>query len=345
MMAAILCMAAVAAAKIQSSAAQEKRMIETAIRIIERWEARVPAGCASDPENAKAIDGYQRQFESHEAGILRDMNIAVDMARFCVCARQDLRLLAAINDLDSAAARLGADDQARYWGAKYQVHMSIAHDAQAPDSVRQWVRQAFTDRDKQVRLRPDINRIIDETATDIGKFDLSPPLSLDSAAIQWRRIAARVYVEKTKKLRPHGHKKAFEVARQAIRDLQPDQNLCAGGNTSCSPSDCARCYDQALVQPLCAAIGNDAQTLIEELCNRYEKNEYLLRILIPRLSRPTSGALAILRRVHTDDALKSDRGLAWIELTLWKKAKRLKEFKKQYPERYRLAVRAGKSAR
>ena len=125
---------------------------------------------------------------------------------------------------------------------------------------------------------------------------------------------------------------------EAIKQVHPGDNICSEDWTATSDLTCARCYDQMLIKPLCAETGNDAQTVMEDLCNRYWNNDYIIKNTLPRFTHPTPGAFDLFRKAGMSDVFKNDKTIALTELKLWKKVHKLKQFKKDYPQRYQLAI-------
>ena len=133
-------------------------------------------------------------------------------------------------------------------------------------------------------------------------------------------------------------KEALSLAREAIRNIKPDDNICSDNWTAVSQSACARCYYFNVVKPIGEVLGSNRQTLFEETCIKYWNNEYLVRLLLVQLDQPTPDAFSLFKKAGNTNELKTDRTIATAEYAVWKKARRLKEFRTEYPERYKLAA-------
>lgn len=100
-------------------------------------------------------------------------------------------------------------------------------------------------------------------------------------------------------------------------------------------------YDSLFVRPLCAAAGDkNADEVRIEVCDRYWQYRQLVSAVLLRVTTPSSGAFGLFKKAGKDDVLRHDGRIAVAEVQLWKKAKKLKEFKTDFPERYALAKRA-----
>jgi ABC-type sugar transport system permease subunit len=193
-----------------------------------------------------------------------------------------------------------------------------------------------------IRLRFGLNQELKSIEEDLGKHEFVPPYNRDSLFTRLRRVAAESYISTVKKLRLHDKKGALALARVAVRELTPDDNYCAQLREPLNPLSKARCYDQAVATPLSAAVGQTSQIILEDICRKYWNNSDLTRMLLVGLTKPSDDAFALFAKAGNDKDLRSDSHIAYAELLIWKKAKKLKKFKTQYPERYRLAIKPSK---
>jgi len=268
------------------------------------------------------------------------MNISEDATWFYIYGHEKPEVLTALDQLDTAAFCLSVEDQERYFEAKYEIHHTLFEESKnRSDSLKLWMQRMAFDQESLLRINLNLKHTLNLLISDIEKYELTKSFPPESISNHFRRIAAVTYVLKVRKTRQHNHKAAIVLARNAVKDIKPEDNLCTDTWYSVSNSTCARCYDQILVKSLCGTLGGDGQLLMEEVCSRYWNNENITKLLLLRFTKPTSNAFDLFRKAGNTDELKNNRIIAWTEMTLWKKAHKFRKFKKEYPERYRLAIK------
>jgi hypothetical protein len=327
-------------ARLLSSRAQEGRMIAIALRISEQWYPKIPAKFKDDEFNAREIDARYKQLAGMEGGIFKDLNLLSDLAPMFTYGRfADGRFLAAIDQYDSAADYLDTRDRVRYYAAKIRLHQEIMDFPQQSTGVRIWMDRLILDCQKAARCGFDVDKALKVIEDGVEKYRFTDVVIATQRCRLQKGHAAWAVEEVVRLHNSRKVKQARDVAFQAVRDVAPDQDLC---KSDCIPLDepaRLKCYDTFLIKPLCAHIGASREELILAVAERYWQYSGLMVMLLPRLKTPSSRALALFEKTHDDQALQGNKLLAQCEVGLWKKAGKLKAFKAEYPQRFKLAIR------
>lgn len=97
-------------------------MIARIVPVTEKWLRHVNDSFDKKEPFQNDITAFARDLGALEGGIFGDMYICADVARLCVYAQhKDARLYKAIDDFNSAADQLCAEDKARYYAAKAKL--------------------------------------------------------------------------------------------------------------------------------------------------------------------------------------------------------------------------------
>jgi hypothetical protein len=321
-------------AKLASSKAQESAMIARIVPVTEKWLRHVNDSFDKKEPFQNDITAFARDLGSLEGGIFGDMYICTDVARLCVYAQhKDARLYKAIDDFNTAADQLCVDDKARYYAAKAKL---FAEKLVPPDSLkREWIVRLVNDCCLASRYGVDA----DKNCAAVRRFADKSGLKdapLDDYACRIYQDYGRFFLTKTKA--SGKSKDALETALQAIREIPAPSNMDFG---SCgqqkSDADLLAAYDRSFVQPLSSNLGKNKDAFLVEVCKKFWQQKKLVSLALPRVALPSPDAFDLFRKAGDDDALKADPRIATAELALWKKAKKLREFKTKFPDRYRLA--------
>jgi hypothetical protein len=333
-------------AKLLSGKARESAMIAKIVPVTERWLRFINDSFDKNEPFRDEITAAAKDYGSLENGIFNDMYIGTDVARLCVyMQRKDGRLRRALDDFDNAAEQLDRGDRLRYYTAKLKL---VTDKLAAPaDSLkRDWLDRLVADCAHASRNGLDANRCFDIVRRFSDKNGLKPSLP-DEASCRIFQDYARFFLTEAKSLRSQGkNKQAFETAMQAIREVPLPVNLDAGScNQQKSDADLCAAYDRIYIQPLTACAGKRKTDFQVEVCRKNWQQKKLIAAVLPRIGSVLPDAFDLFRRAGEDDALKADPDIAVAELKIWKKAKKLREFKTKYPDRFRLARAAAGTAK
>jgi|WetSurMetagenome_2_1015567.scaffolds.fasta_scaffold00226_3 hypothetical protein len=321
-----------AGAKLSSTKAQESAMIARIVPVTEKWLRRVNDRFDKNEPFSADIAAMSRDICPLENGIFNDIYVCADASRLLVCAgKKDARLYRFIDALDAGANQLCASDRARFYGAKARV---FAEKLACPDSLKQdWFARITACCSAAARNGFDADRGISLLRKFAEKNDLSA--QVEEAFCTIYREYAGFFLAKAKSF--HKSKGAIETALQAIREIPP-ASLADAASCGRQLSDAEHCiaYDRILVQPLAAVVGKNRSSFLIEVCKRYWQQKKLVSLALPRLTIPSNDAFDLFKRAGADDQLKADPRIAAAELLLWKKAGKLQDFRKNYPDRYRL---------
>jgi hypothetical protein len=338
-------------AKLSSTKAQEAAMVARAMPVSEKLLQRLNDAWGKQDDYAAEAALLANEIGHYEDGILNDMAIANDVARLLVYSQyKDTKLFTAMDDFDRAADLLGVPDRMRYYMAKARLRS----ERQAPfvDSVkRQWFSGLSADCRRAALYGGDAEKC-HELARKFAQKNNVPDHLLDESSCRTTQEYARWFVNEAFRLgRAHGDEKALKIALKGIKEVPPLTVLAdtAGCTKWKSEGELLARYDSLFVRPLCAAVGNRKADKIRLLvCDRYGEYRPLAAAVLVRISTPSSDAFDLFKKAGKDAVLQHDGRIAVAERQLWKKAGKLKEYKKEFPERYELARRtagAGKKKR
>jgi hypothetical protein len=329
-------------ARLSSTRAQESNMVAKAMRVSEKWLRRLNDTYGKQDDYAAEIALLGKEIGGHEDGILNDMAIANDVAKLSVYSQyKDAKLFRALDDFDRAADELGTFDKKRYYMAKARLRS----ERQAPfvDSVRrQWFSCLAADCWRAARYGGDAEKCGTLARTFAKKNKLADRL-LDESLCRITQEYARYFLAEAYGLRrTHEEEKILKLALQGIKEIPPLTVI--GDSAGCtrwkSEGVLVTRYDSLFVRPLCAAAGSrKADEIRVEVCDRYWQYRQLVSAVLLRITTPSSDAFGLFEKAGKDAALKLDGRIAFAEMRLWKTAKKLKEYKKEFPERYELAKR------
>ena len=332
-MAAVVSLIGTADAKLVSTKAQESAMIARIVPVTEKWLRRVNDQFDKSEPFAAENAAMARDICPLENGIFNDVYVCADLSRLCVyAAKKDDRLYKALDDLNAGADQLCAADRMRYYTAMARL---LAEKLACPDSLKKdWLSRIAGDCATAARNGCDADKglgIVRKFAERSGIKE-----GLDEPACRIYREYAAFFLTKAKS--QGKSKAALETALAAIREI-PATAITEAGACGQQKSDAERlsAYDKTLVQPLSAAVGRNRDAFLVEVCKKFWQQKKLVTLVLPRLSVPSPDAFDLFKKAGEDDALKAEPRIAVAELALWKKAGKLREFKKTYPDRYRLA--------
>jgi hypothetical protein len=168
---------------------------------------------------------------------------------------------------------------------------------------------------------------------------------LGESACRITQQYARFFLAEAKSLhRRHDEKRAFKTAVQAIKEIPALSSLDSGSCNKWKSEDALLIlYDSVFVRPLSLYTGVLGDEFNIEVCKRYWQHRKLAALVIVRIHAPLSDAFDLFEKAGEDDILRHDGRIAVAELSLWKKAGKLKEFRKKFPDRYAFARRASVS--
>jgi hypothetical protein len=345
----VLALPGPASAKLSSTKAQEAAMVARAMPVSEKQLQRLNNTWGRQDDYAAEAALLGNEIGDYEDGIFNDMAIANDVARLLVYSQyKDTKLFSAMDDFDRAADQLNVPDRMRYYMAKARLRS----ERQAPfaDSVRrQWFSGLSADCRRAARYGGDAEKCQGLMRKFAQKNGVQDRL-LDESLCRITQECARWFLNEAFRLRRAGAgEKALKVALRGIREIAPltviaDTAGCAKWK---SEGVLLARYDSLFVRPLCAAIGGrNADKVRVLVCDRYAEYRPLAAATLVRISTPSSDAFGLFKKAGKDAVLQHDGTIAVAEMQLWKKAKKLSAFKKEYPERYQLARRtAGQKKR
>jgi hypothetical protein len=329
------------AAKLLSTKDQEFRMIGIAVPASEKWLRHFNESYKKNNAYDKEIDDIANDAGGLAGGIFNDMYIVKDVARLCVYAKnEDVRLLRGFDDFDKAAERLCAEDRMRYYSAKAKLCPQMVSETAADGLKKVWLGQLTQDCLAAAKNGHPAEKSIDMVRQFVEKHGLKAVV-LDETVCRAYQNYARYFLTKAKELHAKRlDKEAFESAADALKEIPWPRNLAFDAcGTIKSDDELLSAYDRNFLKPLSSLCGNYADEFEIAACDRLWDQKKLVSLLLPRITRPSSDAFSLFEKAGNDDVLKSDVRIARAELALWKKAKKTREFKKEFPERYRLATR------
>jgi hypothetical protein len=331
-------------AKLSSTKAQVAKMVAAAMRTSEKLYQRLTDAYGKQEDYAGEIADLAKEIRGYEGGILSDMAVANDVARLLVYSRyKDTKLFAVIDDFDRAADHLAALDRKRYYTAKARLRSGWA--APQIDLVTlEWFSCLSADCRRAARRGADAGKCASFARAFAKKNKIQDRL-LDESVCRISQESARYFTAEAFRLsRSRDRDKALKVALQGIKEIEPltviaDTDGCTRWK---SEGVLLARYDSLFVRPLCAAAGGtkNADEVRVEVCDRYWQYRSLVSAVLPRVTTPSSGAFGLFKKAGKDDVLRHDSRIAVAEVELWKKAKKLKKFKTDFPERYALAKRS-----
>jgi hypothetical protein len=342
--AAFICAPAVTvSARLVSTRAQVAKMVASAVRTSEKLYKRLTAVYGSQEEHEEEIADLAREIRRYEDGILGDMAVANDMARLIVYSRyKDTKLFGTVDEFDRAADRLGAADRMRYYAAKARLRSRRV--APKIDLVTlDWFSRLSADCRRAARWGADAKKCASFARAFAAKNGIQDHL-LDETLCRIIQESARYFTTVARRLaRARDRRKALKIALLGIKKIKPLSVIADSDGCTRWKSNgvlLAR-YDSLFVRPLCAAAGRkNADEIRVAVCDRYWRYRPLVSRVLPRVVTPSSGAFSLFKKAGRDDVLRHYGRIAAAELKLWKKAKKLGEFKRKYPERYALARRS-----
>jgi hypothetical protein len=331
-LAAVISLPGAADAKLASTKAQEAAMIAKIVPVTDKWLRRVNDQFDKSEPFAAEIAAMARDICPLENGIFNDIYVCSDLSRLCVYAqKKDAHLYRALDDFDAGANQLCADDRVRYYTAKARL---LGEKLACPDSLKQdWLSRIAGACATAARIGFDADKglgIVRKFAERSGIKE-----GLDEPSCRIYREYAAFFLTKAKS--QGKSMAAFETALAAVREI-PATSLTDAGACGQQKSEAERlsAYDRTLVQPLSTAVGRNRDAFLVEVCKKFWQQKKLVTLVLPRLSVPSPDAFDLFKKAGEDDALKAEPRIAVAELSLWKKAGKLREFKKTYPDRYRL---------
>jgi hypothetical protein len=325
-------------ARLQSSKAQEEAMVKAAVAVSEKWQGALGRTFRADDSTQAEVALVRKQVEARENGIFADMSIGADVATMVVSARRRGRGMGSFDGFDEAAARLAAADQVRYYCAKAGIHAEFFDAARTGDSLNVWLEREVADYSRAAAngFPPkDALTIVKQQAGQAGLVYY--PMDACSCRIYQAYLPfaiANVHAAHA----AHRQREVYGLALGIMRELPPSLSLKRGDCDLNDPVQLAAFYDSRLVRPLSRLLGRDEQEFVLETCDTYWDHRRLVALLLTRVRTPSNKAFGLFRRAGEDDILKADRSIALAELTLWKRAGKLAQFKRDYPARYRVAV-------
>jgi hypothetical protein len=330
-----------AAAKLVSTKDQEFKMIGIAVPASEKWLRHFNESYKKNNAYDKEIDDLAGDAGGLAGGIFNDMYIVKDVARLCVYAKhEDVRLLRGFEDFDRAAERLCAEDRMRYYSAKAKLCPQMVSETAADGLKKVWLAQLTQDCLAASKNGYPAEKSIDMVRQFVEKHGLKAVV-LDETVCRAYQNYARYFLTKARELHAKNlDKEVFESAVDALKEIPWPHNLAFDAcGTIKSDDDLLAAYDRNFIRPLSSLCGNYADEFDLDACDRLWDQKKLVSLVLPRVIRPSSDAFSLFEKAGNDDVLKNDVRIARAELALWKKAKKSREFKKKFPERYRLATR------
>jgi hypothetical protein len=330
-------------AKLSSTKTQESNMVNKAAPVAEKWLRRLNNTYGKNDTCAKEAHDLCKEIGGYEDGILNDMAIASDVARLLVYAqRKDALLFRAIDDFDRAADQLGTVDQRRYYVAKAMFRSECSLPAAAADSVKQqWLSCLVKDCCRASRSGCDAEKSAGFVRHFTDKNSLKGRL-LDESSCRITQEYARYFVAEAAALRRrHDDAAAFKIALRGIKEIPAltplDTMVCARWKSQVT---LLSLYDSLFVRPLAASAGASGDEFNIEVCGgRNWQYRQLVAAVLVRIRSPSSDAFDLFEKAGKDDILQHDGRIAVAEMRLWKKAGKLNDFRKKFPERFDLAHR------
>jgi hypothetical protein len=326
-------------ARLSSTGAQESRMIKIAVQVGERWQSAQSDDFRKNESIQTEVARQRKEIGGYETGILEDMSIGTEMAAMIVYARHTTPAeIRALDGFDSAAEKLSGTDQVRYYSAKARIHSDFVKTGLGPETFAVLMEELVNDYCRAAENGFEAKKAIAAVGRQIGDagYDKS---YLDQYVCRIYQAYLPFAIAQIKEL--HGARKyrdGFDLATRTMREIPPSMNLktadCAAGNGP----EAIQIYSNRLIAPACKYLGAYADQLLVETCQEYWENKELASLLLPRIKSPSRDAFDLFKKSGEDESLKLNSAIAWAELSIWKKAGKLKEFKKLYPERYRLAM-------
>jgi hypothetical protein len=344
---ACLCLVAASAeAKLASPRAQESRMIKSAVAASDAWRATIPGDFFKNDSVKAEVASTRKQVSELERSILDDMNISSDVAAMVVYSRRhDSFDLRAIDAFDAAAGTLVRDDRARYYSAKAKVRSDLIRTSTVRDSILSWLDRVVRDYCSAALNGYDYKKVIGAIKWQLENAGFKD-LMLDDYTCRLTQAHVAYVVARVKELHSAGKDKdAYSLAVETMRDLAPTVSLKADGCKLTDGAELAKAYDVAFLAPVCRNLGTSASLFLMETCDRYWDNKAFVALELPKVNSATKPALDMFHRAAEDDSLKGDRPIAEAELAAWRKAGRVKEYRKLYPDRYKMAALVSKTKR
>jgi hypothetical protein len=339
----VLALCAPAFAKLSSTKGQEAAMVARAMRVSEKLFERLNDAYGKQDGYAAEIAGLSKEVGGYEGGILNDMAVANDVARLLVFSQyKDTKFFGAVDGFDPAADELDLADRKRYYSAKARIRSERA--APFVDSVtKQWFSCLARDCMRAARYGADAEKC-GSFVRAFGEKNKVAGRLIDESQCRITLEGARWFVAEAFRLgRAREYDKALKTALRAIKEIPPltviaDTIACTRWK---SEGVLLARYDSLFVRPLCYAAGMPgADEIRAEVVGRYWQYRPLVAAVLVRMTAPSSDAFALFKKAGKDEVLKYDGHIALAEMHLWKKAKRLKEFKTEYPERWELAKKS-----
>jgi hypothetical protein len=328
-------------ARLSSTGAQESRMIKIAVQVGERWQSSLNDFFRKNESILSEVAQQRKEIGSYETGILEDMSIASEIASMVVYAQHVNPVeIRAIDGFDSAAEKLSNIDQVRYYCAKARIHGGFVKTGLNPDTFAIIMEKQVNDYCRAAENGFEPKKAVAAVSRQIGDagFDKS---YLDQYMCRIYQAYLPFAITKIKEL--HGARKyrdGFELAARTMREIPPTMNLKTSDCAAGGGPESIQTYDSRLIAAACRYLATYADQLLVETCREYWENKPLVSLLLPRIKSPSRDAFDLFKKAGEDESLKHSGAIAWAELSIWKKAAKLKEFKKLYPDRYRLALPA-----
>jgi hypothetical protein len=325
-------------ARLQSSKAQEEAMVKAAVAVSEKWQGALGRTFRADDSTQAEVALVRKQVEARENGIFADMSIGADVATMVVSARRRGRGMGSLDGFDEAAAELAPADQVRYYCAKAAIHAEFFAAARTGDSLNVWLEREVVDycRAAANGFAPrEVLSIVKQQAAQAGLMYY--PMDACSCRV-YQAYLPFVVANARAAHELHRQREAYGIALGIMKELPPSLSLKRDACGLNDPIQLAAFYDSRLVRPLSRLLGSDEEEFVLETCDAYWDNRQLMALLLPRVRTPSNKAFGLFRRAGEDDVLKADRNIALAELALWKRARKLAQFKRDYPARYRVAV-------
>lgn len=332
------CLWSTSDAKLFSTKAQEENMVSKAVEVSEKWNRYLNDAYRNDG-GATEMKSLFNAAAGYGGGIFSDMAICNEMLRLRFHAqRGDEASLRAMDEFDAAAEELCTRDKERYYAAKAMLR-SRATGVTGAALKTAWFSRLTNDCLRASRFGYDAKTGIACVSRFAEKNGLKA-LAADEAACRIRYEYAAFFLAEAESL--HVRNKDEEALKTAIRGIERipvESKLDSGAcNKWRSGEAMLAAYDGLFIQPLAKCTGKYREKLIVESCKRHWKHKKLVAKLLPRILSPSPDAFDIFRKAGRDSALKSNTAIAAAEFFLWKKADKGDEFKKKYPERFRMAT-------
>ena len=319
-------------------------MVSAALRVSDRVFKLINDAYGKQEDYTDETADLAKDIGGYEGGILSDMAVANDIARLLVYSRyKDTKLFAVIDDFDRAGEELGALDRKRYYTAKARLRSERA--APQIDLVTlDWFSRLSADCRRAARWGADAGKCVSFARAFAEKNKIQDRRLEESLCRIMQESARYCTAEAFRLSRSRDRDKALKAALQGIKEIEPltviaDTDGCTRWK---SEGVLLARYDSLFVRPLCFAAGGtkNADEVRVEVCDRYWQYRTLVSAVLPRIVTPSSAAFGLFKKAGKDDVLRHDGRIAVAEVLLWKKARKLKEFKTDYPERYALAKRS-----